>query len=416
MLALLSAASFSTSGSFARSLTAAGWSPSAAVVARIGAAAVMLAIPGILVLRGRWRSLRDNGITVVLYGLIPVAGGQICFFFAIQHLPVGVALLFEYLGTVLVVGWMWLRHGHRPRTPTVIGAVVALLGLALVLDITGNTRVELAGVLWALGGAVGLASYFVLSGDGEGDLPPIALASAGMVVGSIALAALGGAGILPMHARFATVDLGGSQVSWLVPVVGMSLFAAAIAYVAGIAATRRLGPKLASFVGLTEVLFAVLFAWLVLGELPTYVQLAGGVLIIAGVAVIRMDEERRPRRLRPAQTGSDRLRSSRSRRSRRRDAAEPDRRSPIAGGGDPDGSAGGAGGSAPRGIDRLRRACQGPIVSGCPARSRMTCSRGCPRPTCTATSTARCDSTPCSTWPASTASSCRRSIAASCSA
>jgi drug/metabolite transporter (DMT)-like permease len=293
ILALLSAASFSASGSFARALTDAGWSPGAAVVARIGVAAVMLAIPGILVMRGRWSSLRDNRITVVLYGLIAVAGGQVCFFFAIQHLAVGVALLFEYLGTVLVVGWMWLRYGHRPRGPTVIGSLVALAGLALVLDLGGEARLELAGVLWALGGAVGLASYFVLSGHGDGDLPPIALASAGMTVGAIALVALGALGILPMHTRFTTVHLGGGEVSWLVPVAGLSLVAAAIAYVAGIGATRRLGPKLASFVGLTEVVFAVLLAWLFLGQLPTHMQLAGGALIVAGVAVIRSDEERR---------------------------------------------------------------------------------------------------------------------------
>ena len=63
---------------------------------------------------------------------------------------------------------------------------------------------------------------------------------------------------------------------------------------AGIAAARMLGAKLASFVGLTEVLFAVLFAWLLLGQLPTVMQLVGGVLIVAGVALVRIDELRTP--------------------------------------------------------------------------------------------------------------------------
>ena len=52
----------------------------------------------------------------------------------------------------------------------------------------------------------------------------------------------------------------------------------------------RSGRPLASFVGLTEVLFAVLFAWLLLGELPASVQLAGGVLIVAGVVAVRVGE------------------------------------------------------------------------------------------------------------------------------
>ena len=65
------------------------------------------------------------------------------------------------------------------------------------------------------------------------------------------------------------------------------MVAAALAYLLGTVAARRLGSTVASFVGLTEVLFAVLFAWLLLGELPAPVQLAGGVLIIVGVVAVR---------------------------------------------------------------------------------------------------------------------------------
>ena len=50
---------------------------------------------------------------------------------------------------------------------------------------------------------------------------------------------------------------------------------------------------LASFVGLTEVLFAVLFAWLVLGELPGAVQLLGGAVILAGIVAVRLGERSR---------------------------------------------------------------------------------------------------------------------------
>jgi drug/metabolite transporter (DMT)-like permease len=68
-----------------------------------------------------------------------------------------------------------------------------------------------------------------------------------------------------------------------------------VAYLAGIAGARILGARLSSFVGLTEVMFAVLIAWLVLGELPTVVQLIGGAMIVAGVALVRVDELRAPR-------------------------------------------------------------------------------------------------------------------------
>lgn len=301
-LALLSAASFSTAGSFARALTDAGWSPGAAVAARVGAAAVMLALPTLLAMRGRWRALQRNAATVVVYGLLAVAGAQVFFVHAIEHLSVGVALLIEYLGTVLVVGWMWLRHGHRPRRLTAVGSLVAVLGLAFVIDVFGDSHVDVIGVAWALGAAVGLAVYFVLSGNDDG-VPPIAFASAGMTVAAVALFGLGGLGALPMHATFGTVEFAGRRASWLVPVLGISLIAAAVSYVAGIDAARRLGPRLAAFVGLTEVVFAVLVAWVLLGQLPTAIQLLGGALIIAGVALVRADELRAAPPARAAPSG-----------------------------------------------------------------------------------------------------------------
>jgi drug/metabolite transporter (DMT)-like permease len=115
-----------------------------------------------------------------------------------------------------------------------------------------------------------------------------------MAIGAVALLVLGAFGVMPMRATFGAVEIAGQRTSWLVPVVGLSLVAAAVAYVTGIGAARLLGAKLASFVGLTEVLFAVLVAWALLGELPLPIQLAGGALIVAGVALVRIDELRRP--------------------------------------------------------------------------------------------------------------------------
>jgi drug/metabolite transporter (DMT)-like permease len=291
-LALLSAATFSTSGSFARSLTDAGWSPAAAVAARISLAAAVLAVPALLSMRGRWRSLWRSAGLIVIYGLLAVAGGQLFYFNAIEHLSVGVALLLEYLGTVLVVGWMWIVHGHKPRRLTGAGSAVAIVGLVFVLNLVSGARLDPVGVLWGLAAAFGLATYFVLSAKVDNDLPPVAMASAGMTVGAIALLGLGAFGVLPMHANFGAVDFVGRRVSWLVPVLGLSVIAAAVAYVAGIGAARLLGPKLSTFVGLTEVVFAVFFAWLLLGELPTSLQLAGGALIVVGIALVRLDELR----------------------------------------------------------------------------------------------------------------------------
>jgi drug/metabolite transporter (DMT)-like permease len=290
VLALLSAATFSSSGSFAKSLIDAGWSPAAAVAARVGVAALLLAVPAAWTLRGRWPLLRRNASFLATYGLVAVAGGQVCYFNAVQHLSVGVALLLEYLGMVLVVGWLWIRHGQRPRRLTAAGAALAMLGLVCVLDLSGDVRLSTVGVLWGLAAAFGLATFFVLSAQGDEDLPPLVVASGGMTIGAVILLALGTLGALPMHATFTTVDFAGQRASWLVPVLGLSMVAAVFPYIAGITAARMLGAKLASFVGLVEVVFAVIVAWLLLGQVPTGMQLAGGLLIVAGIVLVQMDE------------------------------------------------------------------------------------------------------------------------------
>ncbi|HEX5595054.1 MAG TPA: EamA family transporter [Micromonosporaceae bacterium] len=291
-LALLSAITFATSGTFARSLIEAGWSAEAAVAARVGIAALVLAAPAAWSLRGKWHILRRNTGMITVYGLLAVATAQACFFNAVQYLPIGIALLLEYLGIILVVGWMWMVHAQRPRRLTVAGSAAAILGLVFVLDVGGAESLDPIGVLWGLGAAVGLAAYFILSARGDQALPSMALASGGMAVGAAALIALGLVGALPLHATFGQVNFAGHRVSWLVPIIGVSLVAAVVSYVSGIGAARILGARLSSFVGLTEVVFAFLIAWLVLGELPAVAQLLGGVLIIAGIALVRLDELR----------------------------------------------------------------------------------------------------------------------------
>ena len=290
-LGLTSGAAFATSGSFASSLFGSGWTPGAAVTVRVVLAALLLTIPGVLALR-RVRPTSGSLWTVVVYGVVVVAACQLCFFNAVEHLSVAVALLIEYSGVLLVVAWLWLRHGQRPRMLTVVGSAVAMVGLGLVLNVAGNASLDPVGTLWALGAGIGLAAYFLISAGGEDALPPLVVAWGGLVVGGAVLLLAGAVGVLPMSASLNNVTLLDAQVSWLVPVLGLSVIAGALAFLAGISGARRLGAKVASFVGLSEVLFAVLFAWVLLGETLTAVQIAGGVAVVAGIALVRLDEFR----------------------------------------------------------------------------------------------------------------------------
>ena len=290
LLVLLSAATFGTSGSFADSLLATGWTPGAAVTIRICTAAVALTVPALLLARGRWAQLRAEAVLLGVYGLLAVAGCQLFFFYAVQHLSVGVALLLEYSGSVLVVLWLWLHDGQRPGLRTVAGVVLAVAGLVLVLDVLNGAHVDLVGVLFGLGAAVGLATFYVLSSRAETDVPPLVNAWAGMVVGGAALLVAGAVHAIPMTATTDDVRLAGTTVSWVVPVLGLSLVAAVIAYTAGITGARLVGAKVAAFVGLSEVLFAVVIAYLLVDQTVTWTQALGGAVVVAGIALVRADE------------------------------------------------------------------------------------------------------------------------------
>lgn len=288
--AVLSAATFGTSGSFATSLLDTGWSPLAAVTVRVGLAAALLTVPALLVLRRVRVDWRREWGTQLVYGLLAVAGAQLCYFSAVQHVSVGVALLLEYSGTLLVVAWTWGLGGPAPTRTTGAGMVLALLGLVLVLEVWSGSALDLVGVLWGLGAAVGLAAYFVISARSESAIPPLASAWLGLGVGTVVLAAAGLAQLLPFTTARRSVQLAGATTSWVVPVLGLAVVAAVIAYCAGIVGARLLGPTLASFVGLSEVLFAVVLAWVLLGQHLHPVQVVGGVVVLVGIVLVRLGD------------------------------------------------------------------------------------------------------------------------------
>lgn len=279
VLALVSASSFGLAGALGRGLMDAGWSAAAAVAVRILLGGAVLAPLAAVQLRGRWQLVRRQLPLILLYGSVPVAGCQLAYFTAVAHMPVGVALLIEYTAPLAVVGWLWLRHGQRPTRLTVVGAAIGSVGLLLVLDLAAG-RTSAVGVACALAAMVGAAFYFVLSSGDNGGLPGTALAAGALLVG----------GVLLLRTTAAPVALAGHAVAWWVPVVALGVVTAALGYGSGIAATRRLGARLASFVALSEVLAALVFAGLLLGQAPAPVQLLGGVLIVAGVVAVRRGE------------------------------------------------------------------------------------------------------------------------------
>lgn len=298
-LAIGAAFAFGMSGGWARGLIDAGWTPGAAVTARIWVAALVLLIPTILSLRGRWGLLRRNAGMIAAYGLLAVTATQLFYFQAVAVMDVGIALLIEYTAPVAVILWLWIRRGEKPSRRSILGAIIAFVGLVLMLDVVTGAAVNVPGVLWALGAMVGAATYFVLSAKADTGLPPLALAGSGLLLGAIGLTIAGAIGVLPLAWTTDDIAYRFGSVPWFVPVLAMGVLATGLAYVLGIASTRMLGSRLASFVALAEVVAALLFGWLLLGQLPDLLQALGGALVLAGVIVVKLGEPAPPEFVEP---------------------------------------------------------------------------------------------------------------------
>ena len=284
--AAAAAVTFGMSGPFAKSLMEAGWTPTAAVTARLAGGALVMALFATIVHRSWLREAIRHAGTVAGYGLIPIAGGQLCYYNAVAHLSVGVAVLLEYLAPVLVVGWVWGTTRRRPATLTLVGAALAVAGTVVVLDVFSGAHIDTIGVAWALGAAVSVACYFVLSDrvtDGDG-LNAVTLAAGGLIVGAAAVAALGVTGVLPL--TFTTNDtvVAGHTSSFVLPVLVLGVVSTAMAYTFGISGVARLRPSYASLLGLGEVLCAVVAAWVLVGEAVTLTQAVGGWVVLVGLA------------------------------------------------------------------------------------------------------------------------------------
>ncbi len=289
VMATVSALAFSSSGPLIKPLLEDGWSLGAALLVRMGLSALVLSPALILAIREERAFLRRHWRLILGFGLTAVAGCQLLFFAAMQRMPVAIALLIQYLAPVLLVLYAWVRTRRAPSRLVLIGSIVAMVGLVLVVDIAG-AEFDLLGTLFALGAAVCVGAYFLIAERTGDDLPPLALASGGLIVGAILMGLLIAIGILPFTAPAVEVVLAGVVLPWWVPLLWVGAVATAVGYAFGIKAVPKIGSRVASFVGLSEVLFALGFAWLLLGEAPAPVQIVGGAVLLVGVVLVRLDD------------------------------------------------------------------------------------------------------------------------------
>lgn len=295
VLAIGSAGSFALSGIFASSLITAGWSAGAAATARICVAALVLALPTVLALRGQWRLVLRAWRPILMFGLLAVVACQLAFFFAVQFIAPSLALLIEFMGPVLLMLWFWARGRIAPPPLTLAGAAVAVIGLVTISGLAAGGALHPFGIAFALVAAVGNAAYYAAGAASDHGIAPLPFVGLGLFVAAVSLVIVSAVGVLPFTLTSASPVIAGTSVSPGLVVAGMALVSTVLAYVLGVSASRRLGATVASFTGYSEPLFGILWTIVLLAIVPTGIQWLGAGLILAGVVTVKLGEMRATR-------------------------------------------------------------------------------------------------------------------------
>lgn len=219
-----------------------------------------------------------------LIGLL-VGVQSLCLYSSVARLPVALALLAFNTYPIWTALWAWAIYREPPARPMLIAMPVILVGLAMALDVFGAAsglgaagqwgRIG-AGVGFALAAAATFGLALVLTQHEAGDLDgrvrtATTMASAAVV--ALATSVLQGGLHLPE-----------APVGW----VGL----AALTLLYGTAFTimftvlPRLGVVGNSAIMNVEPVFALVLAWLILGQAIAPVQVAGALIVVAAVVAL----------------------------------------------------------------------------------------------------------------------------------
>ncbi|WP_208879879.1 EamA family transporter [Streptomyces armeniacus] len=304
-IALVSAFAFGGSGPAAKPLIEAGLEPLHVTWLRVAGAALVT-----LPLAWRHRGLlRQRPGLLVGFGLLAVAGVQACYFAAISRIPVGVALLIEYLAPALVLGWVHFVQRRPVTRAAAVGVTLAVGGLACVVEVWTGMAFDPVGLLLALGAACCQVGYFVLSdhgSDGKGgrEVPdPLGVIAYGLLVGAVVLTVVARPWTMDWSVLGEDAYMDGTAVPGLALLAWIVLVATVAAYLTGVVSVRRLSPQVAGVVACLEAVIATGLAWVLLGEHLSAPQIAGGAIVLAG-AFIAQSSAPRPAAAEPVAAGA----------------------------------------------------------------------------------------------------------------
>lgn len=295
-IALLSAFAFGGSGPAAKPLIQAGLDPLHVTWLRVAGAALVT-----LPLLWRHRALlRSHPGLLAGFGLLAVAGVQAFYFAALSRIPVGVALLIEYLAPALVLGWVRFVQRRPVTRAAAVGVVLAVGGLSCVVEVWSGLAFDGIGLLLALGAACCQVGYFVLSDHGNdaagGSRPPdpFGVIAYGLLTGAAVLTVIARPWTMQWEVLLRSADMDGTPVPALALVAWIVLVATVAAYLTGVVSIRRLSPQVAGVVACLEAVIATALAWVLLGEHLAAPQVLGGALVLAGALIAQSSTPKPP--------------------------------------------------------------------------------------------------------------------------
>jgi drug/metabolite transporter (DMT)-like permease len=223
------------------------------------------------------------------FGVCGLAFVQWFYFLSIHRLDVGIALLIEYLGALLVALWARYVFHESVRRRIWVALVLALGGLTLIVDVTGEAQVSTGGVAFALAAAVAYTAYLLLAERGVGDRDAVSLLAWGFGFAALFYALISPWWGFAVDTVAEDVSLLGHLEAEDLPVwllMGWVIVPGTIIpFFLLVSALRHLPATRVAIISMLEPVLATVVAWAWLGEALTAIQLVGACVVLAAIVL-----------------------------------------------------------------------------------------------------------------------------------
>ena len=296
--ALAASLLFAVNGTVSKTVLESGLSSLRLVELRsLGAALCLMAAVAVLRPQALRVAPRELAFLTVA-GVVGIGLVQWLYFVAIGRLPVGIALLLEYLAPVLVVVWVRFVRGEQVRRRLWAALALSVSGLVVVGEVWQGLRLDGLGVLAGLGAAVSLAAYYLTSERGLGRRDPLSLAAWTFTAAAVFWSVLQPWWTFPWGDLAREVAVPGPLPEAVVPawvLVGwVVVLGTVVPYGLILLALGSLGSARTGLLGMAEPVLAGAVAWVVLGEALSGVQLVGAVVVLTGILLAETARQSHP--------------------------------------------------------------------------------------------------------------------------